>query len=279
MRISVSQITTLPSSFDEDLRVYAAAGVEGIGVWEIKLPDGEDEPASRALRDSGLASTNAVPAVPSILPLPLMPGPEEPEERVAAICASIRRLARFEPAACVCLTGPARDRPDARAVVVEGLRAIADEAARLGVRMGVEPVNRVGGEDWTIVSSISETVELLEEVGRPGLGIMFDVWHLWETPTLLADIREHAGRLVGVHVCDWRDPTRGWADRVLPGDGAADLPAILHALDDAGWDGYYDLEIFSDNGVFGNAYPDSLWDVPAPELVRRGREQLLEQWR
>ena len=56
-----------------------------------------------------------------------------------------------------------------------------------------------------------------------------------------------------------------------PGDGVADLPALLGALDRAGWDGYYDLEIFSDNGTFGNAWPDSLWDVPTEELARGGR--------
>ena len=34
-----------------------------------------------------------------------------------------------------------------------------------------------------------------------------------------------------------------------------------------GWDGFYDLEIFSDNGAFGIAYPDSLWDLDAAELA------------
>ncbi len=77
---------------------------------------------------------------------------------------------------------------------------------------------------------------------------------------------------------DWREPTRGWADRVLPGDGVADVPAILAALERAGWDGYYDLEIFSDNGAFGTAYPDSLWDVEPAELVRRSRESFTQCW-
>ena len=75
-----------------------------------------------------------------------------------------------------------------------------------------------------------------------------------------------------------RAPTCGWADRVLPGDGAVDVPAILAALDEAGWTGFYDLEIFSDNGAFGNAWPDSLWDVPADELARRGREAFEGVW-
>jgi sugar phosphate isomerase/epimerase len=79
-------------------------------------------------------------------------------------------------------------------------------------------------------------------------------------------------------VADWRQPTRGWADRVLPGDGVADLPAILGALERTGWDGYYDLEIFSDNGTFGNAWPGSLWEVPAEELARAGREALARAW-
>ncbi len=110
------------------------------------------------------------------------------------------------------------------------------------------------------------------------MGIQFDVWHLWNTPDLFEEIQRYAGLIAGVHVCDWREPTRGWADRVLPGDGAADVPAILGALDDAGWDGYYDLEIFSDNGAFGATYPDSLWDLDAAELARRGRDAFVHSW-
>ena len=278
---SISQVTTLGSSFDEDLAAYREAGVDGLGIWETKLPPGDDVAAAERLRASGLASTNVVPAIPSILPLPLMPGPDDPSERVGAICSSLRRLTAFEPDCCVCLTGPAggRDPRAARRTVVEGLRRIADAADEAGVPVGLEPINRVGGEDWTIATSIPDALELLDEAGDPpGLGIMFDAWHLWSTPTLLDDVAEHAGRFTGVHVSDWREPTRGWADRVLPGDGVAGLPTILAALELAGWEGPYDLEIFSDDGTFGDDYPDSLWKVPAPELARRGREAFLRAW-
>jgi hypothetical protein len=50
------------------------------------------------------------------------------------------------------------------------------------------------------------------------------------------------------------------------------------ALDRAGWDSYYDLEIFSDNGTFGNAWLDSLWDVPTEELARRGKDVFERVW-
>ena len=81
-----------------------------------------------------------------------------------------------------------------------------------------------------------------------------------------------------MHVSDTRHETRGWADRMLPGEGIADLRTIIGALDEAGWEGFYDLEIFSDNGTFGTALPDSLWDVSANELAHRARTSLATAW-
>jgi sugar phosphate isomerase/epimerase len=272
-RFSISTITTLPATLEDDLRAYREAGAEGIGIWEFKLEEGREDEQLAALRESGLESTNAVPAIPSIAPIPI-PGPEKPAERVEAYCAGLRRLAPFGPSAVVLLTGAGE-----RAAVVDGLRRIAAEARELGLRIGLEPYSRHGGEAWTIVNTIPEAVELIEEAGvADDVGIMFDVWHLWDSDGLEQHIEAEIGRIVGVHVNDVREPTRSFADRVLPGEGVADVPRILAALDGAGWDGFYDLEIFSDNGAFGNAFPDSLWEIPPAELVRRGREAFLSCW-
>jgi sugar phosphate isomerase/epimerase len=268
-------VSTLTASFADDVRTYADAGLSAIGIWELKLGDGPDDEALGTFRASGLEAATAVPAVPSIMPLPLLPGPEDPRERIDAILRSIARLAAFDPTAILCFTGPGAD----RSTIVDGLREIAGEAERHGVQIALEPFQRIGGESWSEVNSLSEAAELIDEAGSPAVGIQFDVWHLWNTPDLLDEIDEHAHRLVGVHVNDWREPTRGWADRVLPGDGSADVPRILAALERAGWDGTYELEIFSDNGAFGSAYPDSLWDVEPVELVRRGFESFARCWR
>ena len=254
------------------MRAYSAAGADGIGIWELKLDD--DGAALEALNASGLGRASAVPVIPSILPLPLMEGPADPQERIDAICASVHRLAAFEPGAIVCLTGPGDDRD----TVVAGLRTIGDEAQRLGIRIGLEPINRVGGEDWTFISTLGEAAELLDDADHPALGIQFDTWHVWSTRNVVEEIAEHADRFVGVHVADWRQPTRKWADRVLPGEGVGEIPKLLGALDAAGWDGYYDVEIFSDNGSFGDAWEDSLWDVPAEELAARAKESFERVW-
>jgi len=278
---SISEVSTPQASFAEDVDAYAGAGVDGIGIWEMKLPQGDDAESIALVRESGLEVTNCVPGIPSILPLPLMEGPVDPQERIEAVCASIRRLAAFEPRSVACLTGPSGplEEREARRIVVEGLRRIGREAEAAGVRIGLEPIQRIGAEDWTIVSSIPEALELLDEVGDANFGLMFDVWHLWNGASLLDDIRRHVDRFTGVHISDWREPTRGWCDRVLPGAGVADLPRVLATLDESGWSGPYDLEIFSDDGSFGNDYEGSLWRLPAGELARRGREAFEAAWK
>jgi len=280
-RVSVSQITTLRSSFTEDIRDYADAGLAGVGIWERKLGDGPDDEALEAFRSSGLEAAAAVPAIPSVLPLPLLGGPDDPAERVEAVCASLERLAAFAPPSIVCLTGTGegRDPDEARATAAAGLATIAAEAERLGLRIGLEPYQREGGAPWTIVSSIPEAVELIRDAGDPpALGIQFDVWHLWNTPTLYDDIEREIDRFAAVHVCDYRDPTRGWADRALPGAGIADVPRILRALDAAGWNGLYDIEIFSDDGTFGADYADSFWAAPPAETLARAQAAFEHCW-
>ena len=220
-----------------------------------------------------LGSATAVPAVPSVHPLPLLPGPDTVRERVAALLRSLEILAAYEPAAILCFTGPGD-----RETAVRGVREVAREAERLGLRLAVEPFQLEGIESWSILNTLGDAAEFVDEVGSDAVGIQFDVWHLWNSADVLDEIPRYAHLIAGVHVNDWREPTRGWADRVLPGEGVADLPAILGVLEDVGWEGFYDLEIFSDNGTFGNAWRDSLWDVPADELARRGKESFEHVW-
>jgi sugar phosphate isomerase/epimerase len=268
-RFSISQVSTLAASFADDMRAYAGAGVDGVGIWEMKLGDGSLE----EFRASGLGSATAVPAVPSIHPLPLLPGPDNVRERIDSLLRSLEVLAPYAPSAILCFTGPGD-----RETAVRGIREVALEAELLGLRLALEPFQREGLESWSILNTLGDAAEFVEEVGSDAVGVQFDVWHLWNTPDLLEEIPRYAHLIAGVHVNDWREPTRGWADRVLPGDGSADLPVILGALDEAGWDGYYDLEIFSDNGAFGSVYPDSLWDLDAAELARRGRDAFARNW-
>ncbi len=227
MRLSICEFTTLGASFDEDLAAYRAAGIEGIGVCEIKLGEG----AAERLRESGLRATHCVPGVPSILPLPLMEGPEEPEERVGALCASVWRLAELDP-------------------------------------VSMHPTQ---ADVFSFVHTMPDALALID--GEP-VSIMLDTWHVSD-PDAIAPFVD---AIAGVHVADRREPTRSHFDRVLPGDGVLDLAAVFRTLEAGGYEGWYDVEIFSDNGAFGDAFPDSLWDVDPTELARRARESTERVW-
>ena len=87
----------------------------------------------------------------------------------------------------------------------------------------------------------------MREVDHPAVGVLFDVWHLWQEPELERRIAEAGDRIFAVHLSDWREPTRGHNDRLVMGDGVIPLDRIVAALDAAGYDGYYDVEIFSDD--------------------------------
>jgi len=262
VKLGLSEISTVGASFAEDVAAYAAAGFDAIGLWEFKLP--QDDAANVALlREHGLAVANCVPTVPSLLQLaiPGMEGPAEPEERLEALCASVRRLAAYEPECVACLAGPlgGHSEDEGRALLLEGLRRVAGTARAAGVRIGFEPVHPSQRDAAGFVTSLSDADAVLAEAGAGEVGILLDTYHVWDDPQTLPWIAANPARVAGVHVCDW--PARDRTDRVLPGEGISRTRELVDALRAAGWDGTLDVEIFST--------PELFWGLPLAEAARR----------
>jgi len=265
--LSLSEISTVGASFREDLRAYASAGFDGIGIWEMKL--GDDAADLEALRASGLRATNCVPAVPSILPNAVIEGPADVNERIEALCASMHRLARYEPESVLCLTGATAALSvettqsfPARRAVIEGLKRVAAAADEAAVRLGLEPVHASQRQALSIVSTIPEALDLLEEADLPQVGVMVDLWHVWDTAEVERHLRANVDRITGVHVADWFPDGR--PGRALPGEGVSRTRELVATLADAGWTGSWDVEIFGDPES-----PDSFWALPVEEAARR----------
>ena len=263
MKTSLSEISTVNASFAEDVAAYAAAGFDGIGIWEFKLPL-DDDANLVLLREAGLVVTNCVPAVPSFLPLgiPSLEGPPDPEERIEAICASIRRFAAYTPECVLCLSGPLDGRSDnaARAIVLGGLQRAAAVARESGVTLAFEPIHRSQRETTSFVNSILDAVEVLDEAGLDDVGLLLDLYHVWDDPAVWDFVGRASYRIAGVHVADW-PAEEGRTDRVLPGDGMSRTKELVRALALAGWDGFLDVEIFSE--------PDRFWSLPVEEAARQ----------
>ena len=161
---------------------------------------------------------------------------------------------------------------DAVEIVREGIRP--DRRRRRGGTASGSRSSRSIPRRRTCSRHVHTIPPPLELIGDADVGILLDTWHV---PDPAGSPRTSTGS-VGVHVADRREPTRSHFDRVLPGEGVLELGAVLRALEDGGYDGWYDVEIFSDNGAFGDAFPDSLWDVEPAELARRARESLERVW-
>ncbi len=165
---------------------------------------GNDEADLEAVRASGLSVTNCVPLVPSILPNTVIEGPEDVETRIESLCASMRRFAPFDPDCVLSLTGPAGERSyeEARRLVIDGLQRIAAAADEAGVRLGLEPIHASERDSLTLITSIPEALEFLDEAGLPNVGIMIDLWHLGEMPNVERHLADNVDRITGVHVAE-----------------------------------------------------------------------------
>ncbi len=143
--------------------------------------------------------------------------------------------------------------------MIDGLRQVADAARAAGVRLGLEPTHLSESAETSFLSTIGETIALLDEAGLDDVGVMVDTVHVWDTPQLAQEITLHSARVTGLHVADKLAP--GAPGRVLPGEGVTRPEQLTALLRAAGFDGYVDIEIFST--------PEAFWGLPVGEAAAR----------
>ncbi len=286
---SVSVWSTPHNSIWDDIAQIAGTGARGIGLWEGKFDAVDTTEAIRdAIAERRLRVTSCAPRIWTILPLPWASRTvprfnfshmeTDPGIRTRLICESLPRLACFEPDCILIGTGPCGElsKPAALDVVVDGLARIAEAASALGLRVGFELTSARRGSP---VSRLSDMARLIDVAGRRNIGVIVDVFHSAGEPGIHDELREFADRIAGVHVNDLPREERGPYDRVLPGDGRATASRFLAPLLAAQYRGWYELEVFSDDGTFGSVLPDSLWAIPHEALLRRGLEAFERSYR
>jgi sugar phosphate isomerase/epimerase len=115
------------------------------------------------------------------------------------------------------------------------------------VKLGLEPLHPMYAADRACVNTMRHANDLCDALGE-GIGILIDVYHVWWDPHLEGEIARagRAKRILGFHVCDWLVPTRDFlTDRGMMGDGVIDIRGIRRMVEDAGYAGAVEAEIFS----------------------------------
>jgi sugar phosphate isomerase/epimerase len=247
--------SSMPSlTFEQDLEVLVAAEVGGIGIDESKLGDGPDAARLAQFYESGLRATSAVPALPSILPVAdpfSVLSDADLAERLGKMCSSVRRLAAFDPVAISVQTGPVggRSPEDFRALVVHGLRTLARTATKLHPRpfqIALEPVAPEWAAHGWPVTSLSEAAELIDEAGEPNVRIVLDTWH--QVGATAREIAQFTDRIVLVQIAERGrrapdPPGSASADRHAMDAASSDCAAVVRALFEAGYRGWYEMDV------------------------------------
>lgn len=119
----------------------------------------------------------------------------------------------------------------------ENLAPIAAEAANAGITLAVEPLNRY---ETSVLNTVEQSLDALGPLlgAGAGIGLALDTYHLNIEEKRPADAIRAAGSAIAhVQVCG--------SDRGAVGDDHTDWPEMLHALDDAGYQGALGLESFT----------------------------------
>ena len=114
------------------------------------------------------------------------------------------------------------------------LLEVAEYAARRGVVINLEPINRY---ECALLNSSESAYDLIREIGSPdSVGVLYDTFHSnIEDADMLATIAQLGHKISHVHFAD--------SNRRLPGEGHTDFPGIVRALQAAGFAGYASLEV------------------------------------
>ncbi|MHB1627151.1 MAG: sugar phosphate isomerase/epimerase family protein [Bacilli bacterium] len=242
-RLGISGITTREWTLSQDIGALRRHGIKNIGVWSFKCEGQSPLDMGALIKKQGLH-------VSSYCFGGLFTGISE-QDRIDAIAETKRAIdvAKVLAADCLLLvSGPIRSHSPRQALdfVRDALRKVTQYAASQRVHLGLEALHPMDLTQWSVVNTVPAALELVEELNSPWLGVILDTYNIGWDPTILTAITRCKGKIKGVHLADWRDPTRSFTDRALPGHGVIPIFEIMAAIEHTGYQGSYDLEIFSD---------------------------------
>ena len=112
--------------------------------------------------------------------------------------------------------------------------------------LAIEPMHPGCAGPWTFLTSVGDALRLLDAVDQTNVKMVLDTYHLGQDKRLSRHIAEVAPRTAMVQLGDARRPPKGEQNRCRLGEGIVPLAEIVAALKQAGYDGYYDVELLGE---------------------------------
>ncbi len=257
-RLCLHTITTKPWSLDIACKEYTRAGVKGISVWRDTLVGRDVKASGQQLRDAGLSIVSLVrggffPAAHAAARQKALDENRHCIDEAAALGAPIIVL--------VCGAVAGQPLAESRRQIAEGIAAVLPHAQAAGVKLAIEPLHPMYADTRSAISTMKQANDVAAQFDA-SVGVAVDVYHLWWDDQLQSEIARcgRLGKLMAFHTCDWRSPTVDMLnDRGLMGEGCIPLREIRGWVEDAGFQGFIEVEIFSNR----------LWQLDQVEFLRQ----------
>ena len=117
---------------------------------------------------------------------------------------------------------------------VDSMRQVAEHAGQVGVKLGVEALNRF---ECYFLNTHGDSARFVREVDHPACGMMYDTFHSnIEEKSVTDAVNAGGDKLFHIHISE--------NDRSTPGEGAVRWDENFDAIVKSGYDGWLVIEAF-----------------------------------
>ena len=245
-KLCVHTQTTKPWTIEECISNFSSVGIKGISIWRHLL-EGKDLKSIKAMLDAhqmdvvSLVRGGFFPAIEVKQRDLALEDNMFAIDQAAAIGAPLLVL--------VCGADPKQSQEVSRQQIQEGITTLIPYAKKNKIKLAIEPLHPMYAGDKSAVVSLGQANKMCEVIASHMVGIAIDVYHLWWDIELKNEIIRCGknNNIFAFHVCDWRVPTIDFlTDRGLMGEGCIPVRQIREWVEEAGFNGYNEVEVFSE---------------------------------
>ncbi|PHR94922.1 MAG: xylose isomerase [Blastopirellula sp.] len=238
--LSFSEMSTYRWTFDEDVHALEAAGIPAIHIWRRKLSDFGEEKAIHLLEEVGMQ----VSALSWIGGFTGSDGSSY-QESLADAKKTIHLAAEMKAACLVIYSGSrgGHTQNHSRKLFESALIELLPYAEEYNLPLAIEPMHVNCGGDWTFYHSLESTLQLIDQFKHPLLRFVADLYQLGHDHAVVDQLVQHVDKIALVQVADATAAPEEEQNRCLLGEGVLPIRETILALNQAGYRGYYDIEL------------------------------------
>jgi len=247
-RLSLNTATTKRWTLAEAVDGAARAGLPAVGLWRDRVQEAGLERAARLVRQAGLR-------VSSLCRGGFLTA-ADPGGRAAALDdnrRAVEEAAALGTRDLVMVLGGlpdgSRDLAGARDRAADALAELVPTAREHGVRLLLEALHPMYCADRAVLSTLDQALDMAGPHPAEDVAVVVDTFHVWWDPALEAAVARagREGRLAGYQVCDFLVPIAEdpLLSRGLMGDGVIDFGPVSRWVQDAGYTGDVEVEVFN----------------------------------